>query len=84
MAYQAPFRVRQLERAAHRIRVNRDPVVNDPTLTAEEKAHRAERLRSPLMAMDHDAKIAHVPGALLFRQAVAADDDDDVMHFYGS
>jgi hypothetical protein len=83
MAYQAPFRVEQLERNAHRIRVARDPVMNDPTRTPDVKAFRAERLKSPLMARDHDQNITGSDGVRVLREAVAQD-DDDTFHFIGS
>ena len=81
MAHQAPWRDAILQRNAHRIRVRKDERANDPNATPDVRAHRAERLKSPLMAREHDQNIAHIPGALVFREAVAAD-DDDVAHFY--
>jgi hypothetical protein len=81
MSHQAKWRDSILQKNAHKIRIRQDVRVNDASASPDVRLHRAERLRSPLMAQEHDQQIAHVPGALVFRQACAAD-DDDVNHFY--
>jgi hypothetical protein len=83
MAYQSKWRDDIRANNANRIRVLKDGRANDAGMTPDERAFRIARLQSSLMARDHDNSIAHVPGALEFREACAAD-DDDVMTFYGS
>jgi hypothetical protein len=82
MAHQARWRDAIIHRNAHNIRVLKDGRANDPTVTPDVRAHRVERLQSPLMAREHDNSIAHVPGALEFREA-CANDAEDVATFYG-
>jgi len=82
MAYQAKWRDAILQRNAHTIRVLNDGRANDAASTPDERGFRIERLKSALMARDHDDQIRHVPGALVFREAAAAD-AEDVAHFYG-
>jgi len=88
MAFQAKWRDANLQRNAHAIRVRQDARANDPSMTPDERAHRIERLKSPLMAREHDQNVAlghHEnvrQGQLVMREAIAAD-DDDALHWYG-
>jgi hypothetical protein len=90
MAHQAPWRDAIIQRNAHRIRAAKDPLANDPNSTPDERAFRIARLRSPMMAQQHDQQVAfghddHIRQAVLtMREAIAASDEDVATFYPGS
>jgi hypothetical protein len=62
------------------LRVRLDSVMNDPTVSARDKALRADRItNSPLMARDADMKM--LPGEGVIAEAIAMSGGDDVHTF---
>jgi hypothetical protein len=79
VAFQAPWRLRRDEARAAALRLKHDPVMNDPKISARDKAYRRERLNSPMIAREAEAQWTDAEAVI--RQAVASSSDDDISMF---